>query len=608
MRRCVVLLLLLIAFATASEATIHYRVSVGHPEQHLFHVTMTVPDGGRELRVAIPAWNALYQIRDFAARVQNVSARSLDTKSDAVLSVRKLDKQTWIINASAPEAAPALGDVEISYAIYWDDPGPFNSQLNAHHAFLNLAEILFYLPDRRLEDTSVQYLDLPPSWRATEELPSGGEASTFVAENYDAMVDAPAELGTPEEFAFDVNGAHFRVVVDGENWKRAPLQDNLEKIVRYETTLMGGPPFKEYTFFFHFGDFRTAGGGGMEHANGTAIATSSSESAPRGAAHEFFHAWNVKRIRPQSLEPVDYSKEMWTRALWFAEGVTSTYGSYSLLRSGIWNRERFLEDLAGQLTELDSRRARSWESVEESSLDAWLEKYDIYNRPEYSISYYNKGQIAGDFLDLEIRDATDNRASLDDVMREMLKEFGQGGRYYDDSADIEAVSERVAGKSLKDFFSQYIAGTAEIPYDDFLGLAGLRTKSMTDEMPDFGFSIMRGPENLLLVEEVVPGSTAEVAGIRPGDVLLKLGDDPFPRNPFRALGGRAPGDVIHLWIRHESKEAEVTFALGKREQKRYEIEEIPDATGRQKRIREGWLNGTTDTPAASSSNSSTVPR
>ena len=203
-----------------------------------------------------------------------------------------------------------------------------------------------------------------------------------MAASYDKLADAPVEVGKFSEFGFDQSGAHFRVVVDGKEWHREKLESILQDITKYEIHLMGGAPFREYTFFYHFGPYPEVGGGGMEHSNCTAISASSGDAAASVTAHEFFHAWNVKRIRPQTLEPVDYSKEMYTRALWFAEGVTSTYGSYTLERTGLWTKDQFYGDLAGQIGELDSRSAHRWQSVEESSVDAWLEKYDEYRQSE----------------------------------------------------------------------------------------------------------------------------------------------------------------------------------------------------------------------------------
>src|SRR6202035_3346047 len=219
--------------------------------------------------------------------------------------------------------------------------------------------------------------------------------------------------------------------------------------------LMEGSPFEHYTFILHIG--KGAGGGGMEHANSTAIGIPSDEYLPGVAAHEFFHLWNVKRIRPATLEPVDFTKEQYTRALWFAEGVTSTYGAYTLVRSGIWNKERFYGDLGQQISELEARPANRWQSAEQSSLDAWMEKYSLYENPEYSVSYYTKGQVLGVLLDILIRDRTDNAKSLDDVLREMNNDFGVPGKPYRDSLDVQLTAEKVAGGSFEDFFKNYVA-------------------------------------------------------------------------------------------------------------------------------------------------------
>ena len=393
----IVIAVMVLLFARPAAATIGYHISLKNPEQHEFQVSMHVPasETDKEIVVALPAWNALYQVRDFAYRVRNVRANaSASPSSSSALSVQKLDKQTWEI--SLPSAAARVA--EINYTIEWDDPGPFNSQLDAHHSFVNFAEVLMYVPTRRTEDTAVQFDDVPVGWRVVAQLPTGPAANSFTASSYDKLVDAPAELGKFDEFGFTEGGAHFRVVVDGKDWRHDRLQTYLQRITKYELQLMGGAPFSEYTFFFHFGAYPEVGGGGMEHANCTAIASSSVENAGATAAHEFFHLWNVKRIRPQTLEPLDYTKEIYTRALWFAEGVTSTYGAYTLERTGLWTKDQFYGDLAMQIGDLESRPARGWESAEGSSLAAWLEKYDTYNAPGRSISYYNKGQLIGVFL------------------------------------------------------------------------------------------------------------------------------------------------------------------------------------------------------------------
>jgi len=575
--------------ARPAAATIDYKISLAHPEKHLFQVEMRVPvpPDQRDLIVALPAWNALYQVRDFAYRVRDVRVGKAPARESAVTPY-KLDKQTWRI----PASTAVDGSVVIEYSISWDESGPFNSQLNARHAFVNFAEILMYVPDRRAEDIEVNFTDVLSDWRSIAELPAGREPHSFTASSYDALVDAPVEIGKFEQFEFDNGDAHFRVVVDSRDWNRALLEDSLKRITGYELKLMGGPPFKEYTFFFHIGTYPDAGGGGMEHANSTAIGGSSVEMVVAIAAHEFFHAWNVKRIRPQSLEPVDYTKEQYSRALWFAEGVTNTYTSFTLQRSGIWTKDKWYADLAQQVCELESRPAHKWQSVEESSLDTWFDKYDAYNLPDRSISYYNKGQLIGDMLDLAIRGANDNRKSLDDVLRS-LNEDARRGKFYDESAGIRSAVEAISGTSFEDFFRRYVSGLDEIPYDQFLVHAGLVLKSESRLSADPGFLVGRSPQGPVVLT-VTSGSAAQAAGLHVDDVLVELNGAPVSGRISAWLRERAPGETIKLKIRRDGQERELTFALGSREENHCTVVELAHPTEKQLRIRAGLLHGTTD--------------
>jgi predicted metalloprotease with PDZ domain len=577
-------------------ATIKYHVSLKNPEAHVFHVQMEIPPSPQGIVIAIPAWNALYQVRDFSYRVRDVQAKMSSDPGAEQIPVRKLDKQTWQVEypwdgALSPGAKPAV----VTYSIEWDDPGPFNSQLNQHHAFLNLAEVLMYLPDRRGEATVVQFDDVPARWHAAAELTSVPDTAAFSAESYDELVDAPVEFGTFEEFRFEDGAARYRVVVDGKEWHRDRLENALKHITAYETKLMGGAPFSEYTFFFHFGPYLEAGGGGMEHSNCTAISAASGDAAVDTAAHEFFHLWNVKRIRPQSLQPVDFTKEQYTRALWFAEGVTSTYGAYALARGDLWTKDQFYGEVAAQINELDSRPARLWQSVEESSLDAWLEKYDEYRQADRSISYYNKGEIDGFLLDLAIRDATDNHKSLDDVMRAMNEQYAKAGRYYDDSTGIREVAEKIAGVKFGDFFARYVSGTDEIPYGPLLAPAGLELKLELHKSADLGFwTVGRASNGAVAISQIVPGSPAEAAGLKAGDIILMLNSQAPPRYFPGWLTQQDPGSRVTMQIQRDGKVSEVTYALGSIETKKYSIVESSHPTEKQKRIREGWLRGRTD--------------
>ena len=582
----VLLVLLMLGFVVRPiMAAIDYKVSLAHPEKHRFEIDMHVPvsSGQPDLTVALPAWNALYQVRDFAYRVRDVRV-----PNNPAIAPLKLDKQTWRIPSSAAQGQA----IEVEYSIEWDEPGPFSSQLNPHHAFVNFAETLMYIPDRRGEEVQVTFVDVPADWRSIAELPSGAAPHSFTAAGYDKLVDAPVEIGKFEEFEFDNAGAHFRVVVDSKDWNRSTLEDSLKRITGYQVKLMDGPPFEEYTFFFHIGAFPEAGGGGMEHANSTAIGAGSMEAAVAIAAHEFFHAWNVKRIRPQSLEPVDYTKEQYSRSLWFAEGVTSAYGTFTLERTALWSKAQFYGDLSQQACELESRPAHKWQSVEESSLDTWLDKYDLYNHPDRSISYYNKGQLLGDMLDLSIREATGNHKSLDDVLRR-LNDSAKEGKFYNESAGIRALVEELSGTSFEDFFRRYVSGLDEIPYDQFLVSAGLHLQSEARKSADLGFEMMRSPSGPA-VSSVAQGSAAERAGLRADDVIVEVNGAPLPAR-FRAwMRERSPGETIKLKVKRDGQEREVTFPLGSREDVQCTIVEVAHPTEKQLRIRAGFLHGTTD--------------
>ncbi|MGA8366929.1 MAG: PDZ domain-containing protein [Candidatus Acidiferrales bacterium] len=586
-------------FAAPAGAAIRYMVSLDHPERHLFHVEMEIPNPAPGTLLALPAWNALYQIRDFAIRLRDVEIVPPSDGSPTPL-LRPVDKQTWKIeNPSAPSPGPSPSQCTIRYSIEWDDPGPFDSQLNPHHAFINLAEILMYVPDRRAEDTSVTFENVPAGWNIAAELPAGRDPNSFSAPSYDALVDAPVEIGNFAQFEFDNASAHFRVVVDAQqtHWSQATLEDDLRRITAYELQLMEGPPFdtprKEYTFIFHIGHYADVGGGGMEHANSTAISAQSVEAAAAIAAHEFFHVWNVKRIRPQSLEPVDYSREQYTRALWFAEGVTDTYTAYTLERTGLWPKEQFYRNLAEQVCELQSRPAHTWQSAEESSLDAWFEKYDAYNAPDRSISYYNKGQILGVLLDISIRAATENHKSLDDVLRRMNDDYARPRKPYDDSDAIRAAVEDVAGKSFQDFFAQYVSGVAEIPYAGFFSQAGLALNIRTNQSPGAGFFLGSG-KNTATVFSVEPGSAAESAGLLPGDVILQANGKKAPRNMAAWLRGLSPGEALDLRVLRGSQTVDVSFSVDTRVDRDCSISELPHPADLARRIRDGILRGSTD--------------
>jgi predicted metalloprotease with PDZ domain len=571
----------------ADGATIQYQISLAHPDKHLFHVRMEVPDISGEVTVEMPAWNALYQIRDFSSHVQEVEAHVGTEKA----VVEKTDKQTWRIQGR--------GTIRIEYLTYWDEPGPFATQLNSEHAFINPAMILFYVPGRTEQRTVLSISDFPEAWRAESPLklncgPTFGKQ--FCSTNkwtYDALVDAPIEVGKATEFQVPGVDPPVRAVVHGDKWDKKRMQDELHRICAYQLKLMEGAPFEEYTFIVHLGKAAAGGGGGMEHANSTAISARLEEDFLNVAAHEFFHLWNVKRIRPASLDPVDYGKEQYSRALWFAEGVTNTYASYTLVRTGLWSKGLFYEDLGEQISELESRPANRWQSAEQSSLNAWLEKYPLYNRPQNSVSYYTKGQVLGVLLDILIRDHTDNQKSLDDVLRAMNEEFAKRSKTYRDSLDVRLTAERVAGESFEGFFEKYVAGADALPYQRLLGLAGLELKTVERRRAALGFVAERDETGSLVVRSVDPDSTAAQAGVRVDDVIVNWNGSEPPRDPERWAYSQKKGSVLRLTVRRDQRNTTLELRLGEVSESFYRLAEDAEASEKARRIREGLLRGAT---------------
>jgi predicted metalloprotease with PDZ domain len=464
--------------------------------------------------------------------------------------------------------------------------------------------ILFYIPGRRSESVQLTVIDAIAGWKAAgASLASGIDSSgktgfNFTAANYDQLADAPVELSNFEEFQLAGVSPPIRVVIHGDNWKKGEVQDQLKRICQYETKLMDGAPYREYTFIFHIGHPAAGGGGGMEHATSTAIYLSSADYLANVSAHEFFHLWNVKRIRPASLEPVDYTKEQYSRALWFSEGVTNTYSSYTLVRTGIWTKQNFYDDLSRQISDLETRPAEKWQSAEQSSLDAWLEKYSLYNSPESSVSYYTKGQILGVLLDLEIRERTDNARSLDDVLRALNSEYAKQGKFYSDSLDIRLTAEKVAGVSLDDFFQKYVSGTAPLPYAEILATAGLELRQMESKRAVLGFATQRDANGILTIQGVDMEDAAATAKVKRGDEILSWNGEAPPRRPERWAAHHKAGEILRLRVRRDDKEQTVEIPLSEVKETYYQVAESAHAGEKAKQIREGLLRGTTSPETA----------
>ena len=327
------------------------------------------------------------------------------------------------------------------------------------------------------------------------------------------------------------------------------------------------------------------------------MATGTPERDYRGflslVSHEFFHLWNVKRIRPDALGPFDYTQENYTKLLWVAEGVTDYYTDLFLRRAGLITESEFLTATARSIQTLQNMPGRKVQSLEESSFDTWIKFYRAdENFINSQISYYDKGAIVGLLLDLEIRKRSNNAKSLDDVLRYLYVEFFKKNRNYG-PADFQKASELMAGASLEDFFNKYVRGTEELDYNAALEAAGLRldTGMTAVEKAYFG-AIVTQDADRLVVRSVYAGSPAYEQGLNAGDQIVALDNTRVTRDFFNArIAEKKPGDLIHLTIFRFDELSTLLIKLGGRNEGTYRIVPLPKQTEAQKRIYSSWLKG-----------------
>jgi predicted metalloprotease with PDZ domain len=579
---------------------VEYFVSLADPSTHIAHVSIRLRGGKSTRTLNMPVWNALYQVRNFAANIENVRAEDGTGAPATVINVKTSE---WEITAPA-------GCVVIRYDIHLDSAGPFGSTLNANHGFFNWAMVLMYSPELRAQPVSVRFLDTPTTWELRDlhvfgaAGPSKITESVGVAHNYDELADSPAEVGVFQQSAFQQDGANYHVVVDGNpaDYDMTKLDQVLEKITHAEVDWMQDRPYDEYTFLYHFPHGH--GGGGMEHAYGTAIEVNADRlrdslmPVASVTAHEFFHLWNVKRIRPQSIEPIDYQDEQDTRALWFSEGCTSTVGDLMLARSGLIDEREYLHLVEDEITELQRRPAHQWQSAEESSLDAWFEGIPFYRTPQRSISYYNKGEILGILLDLRIREMTGGTKSLRDLFQWMNDHYAKQHRFFPDSTGVQEAAEAVTSKALSGFFRDYVAGVKELPYDDFFRFAGLHVVANTARLASPGFSTTANIGGQPEVTHIDANSDAQRLGLLVGDRVASVNGKPADGYLDDEISRLQPGTTIKLEVENRGGKRQIELRLGSREETTYELQDIAAVTLEQLAHRKAWIHGDDESAAS----------
>ena len=562
-----------------------YTVSLAEPAAHLIHVRIQLAPGADERDLQLPVWDSLYQVRDFSQYVNRVRAEGSGKQT---LPVHQTETSRWRLSGAANGAV-------IDYEVFANAPGPYNAELNSNHAFFNLAQILMYALDARSSPIELRFTDVPDGWRMATalEISSG----VLVAPSYDRMVDSPVEIGNFKESDFDQAGVHYRIVVDANpvDYDMGKVVSTVRPIVATETAWMNDHSFKSFLFIYHFPE--GPGGGGMEHSFSTAIEVSAQSlrddplALSGVTAHEFFHLWNVKRIRPQSLEPRHFTRENFTPSLWFSEGFTNTVGEYTLLYSGLVSEPQFLSRLAAAIGEYERRAAHLTQSAEEASTDAWLEKYNYYLSPQRSISYYNKGQLLGVLLDLKMREDSQGKAALRDLFQWMDQNYAQKGQFFPDTDGVREAAETVSRTDFKEFFHDYVTGTSQIPWNEFFSTVGLQLERKQIGVADFGFVLAANFGRPPLVVSVKPGSPAEKAGLSSGDSVVQINGHPTSHNFEAQLLQIHPDDILHLQIRNASGKRDLQWRVGTSEQLHFELNDMDSITPQQKARRQAWLKG-----------------
>jgi predicted metalloprotease with PDZ domain len=456
-------------------------------------------------------------------------------------------------------------------------------------------------------------IDPPKDWRIINGRMESAGQREWEFPNYDILIDTPTEVApdwTVDEFRVD--GKTYRVMVHSfgeEGGRRAALVRDIERIVRAETRMWGVPEFDSYTFLIHFAaDDRS--GDGMEHLTSTQIIvpgalseTSGYEDALGTAAHEFFHVWNVKRLRPLELGPWDFTRPLVTRSLWIAEGLTTYYGQLMMRRARLWNDTQFLDYLGSLIGGVENSQGSRLMSAEESSLSAPFLDGEVHeqrtNLDNTAVSYYPKGACLGLTLDLLIRQKTNGRASLDDVLRRMYEEFylkSEKATYYLRGRgyaveDFERVASAVAGTDLSDFFQRYVRGVETPPYDEALAGVGLRLVRMARRTP-YTAGISLDSSHSARVESIRNNSPAEDAGLEQGDVLVQVGNQKVTRDNWaQALNGYKLNQRVPVRLRRDRRVINTFIKLAAPYNYDYRVEEKPDATPETRALRAAWMNG-----------------
>jgi predicted metalloprotease with PDZ domain len=575
----------------AETVTVKYTLSMPEPSLHYFVVGLELFClKENNIDLILPVWRpGRYYIFDFASGVQEFSA---DDENNNSLLWHKTNKYTWHIESLNKKR---LNKINIFYKVYADGFEMRTRGLDEEHAFVNGTAVFMYSEKYRKLPVTLKVVPYK-DWHVTTGLENlKGKKFEFSAPNYDYFVDSPLEIGNQKDYSFKVDGKEHVISFFGKaDYDFEKLKKDFSVIIKKNYEFWGKVPYKKYVFIIHC---TPKSSGGTEHINSTIIGIKPSDFGNeesykrmlRLVSHEFFHTWNVKQFRPKGITPYDYTKENYTEELWIAEGSTSYYDGLMILRTGQISDEDFLKEISDEVKDERTRPGYNIQSLAGSCFDAWIKFWKRSENAYNSQSdYYKKGADLSLILDLEIRQASRNKYSLDDVFKAMFEKFPPGKGYT--NSDFIKICEKFSGKSLKSFFDDYLYSTKPIDWETYLLYAGLKLTEEESTLQLKTGIVISGFEGKVFISNVLPGSLAEKEGLSMEDEIIAIdGIKADYKTAEMKLTELQPGEEVKLAVFHENVLKEINIKQSTGNTVDFHIEKIPNSTELQKSIFEKWL-------------------
>jgi predicted metalloprotease with PDZ domain len=585
--------LLLPSAASAQQEPVRYALSFPRPDNHYIEVDATYPTAGRaQLDLMMAVWTpGSYLVREYSRNVENVSAVSPEGRG---LDVTKTAKNHWRVQTSGAR------EVRLKYRVYSREMGVRTNWVESGFALITGAGTFITVADGTPRPHLVS-LALPPGWKTSiSGLPGGDAPNSFAAPDFDVLVDSPIVAGNPAIHRFIVGGKpHFLVNVNEPPfWDVARSVADVQKIVETNLKLWGSLPYEKYVFL----NVLTESGGGLEHQNSVTMMASRWSTRTRRryvnwlglVSHEYFHLWNVKRLRPVELGPFNYDAENYTRSLWISEGLTDYYGGLLLRRAGLVSDDEALADLSSAIANLQTASGRLVQPVEMASFDAWIKEYrPDENSPNVTISYYTKGAIVGFLLDARIRRATNGQRSLDDVMRTAYARYS-GPRGFT-PAEFRQVVNEVAGADLGDWMRRALETTEELDYREALDWYGLQ---FTPAPPVRGFGgqiawqglRLRTDNNRVVVSQVRRDTPGDASGINVDDEIVALDEYRVNASQWESrVDLYQPGDTVSILVARRDALARFDLKVGPPMTDQWSLRPLGNATAPQGQHLRAWF-------------------